>query len=227
MAAGRHSNVPARYCSICGAVAPSIATFCRECGSALDVPSTSGTTVFCRDCGGEVTLGDRYCLKCGRAQASNVPERVREEPEPPAATVRYEVVQRDEPEFAVRFLWFLFVGIWLGAVTTVTAWLSIITIIGAPLGFWILRRTPTIMTLRSPKKVLQLGSGEHGLVVVREMRPAQLSLGVRALYFATVGWWFSLVWLLMAWTLSVFILPLPLTMWMFEQVPLLTTLEQS
>jgi uncharacterized membrane protein YccF (DUF307 family) len=225
MAAGRHSNVPARYCSICGAPAPTIATFCRECGSALDVPAVPGTAVFCRDCGGEVTLGDRYCLKCGRPQAPNVPERVGEEPEPPAATIRYEVVQHDDPSLAVRFLWFLFVGIWLGAITTVTAWLAIITIIGAPLGFWILNQTPTIMTLRSPKKVLQIGSGERG-IVVRETRPTQPSFGVRALYFATVGWWFSLLWLLMAWSLSVFILPLPLSMWMFEQVPLLTTLEQ-
>ena len=226
MAVGRQRNARTRYCSICGAVAPTAATFCRECGSALDVPAAPGSMVYCRDCGGDVTLGDRYCLKCGRPQAANVPERVREEPPPSAAVVRYEVVQRDEPDLAVRFLWFLFVGIWLGAVTVVTAWFTLITIIGAPLGLWILNRLPTVMTLRSPKKVLQIGTGDRGSLVVREMRPAQLGFGVRALYFATVGWWFSLLWLLMAWSLSVFILPLPLTMWMFEQVPLLTTLEQ-
>jgi uncharacterized membrane protein YccF (DUF307 family) len=61
---------------------------------------------------------------------------------------------------------------------------------------------------------------------VREARPAQLAFGTRAVYFACVGWWFSLVWLLLAYMLSVLIVPLPLSMWMFEQVPLLTTLEQ-
>jgi uncharacterized membrane protein YccF (DUF307 family) len=224
MSSSHPSNLPARYCTVCGASAPARGDFCRECGSALEVPSAPASLVFCRDCGAQVALGDRYCPGCGNPQAPNVPARPREMAAP--TDVRIEVVRSGEPDLAVRFLWFLFVGLWLGAAATVTAWLALITIIGAPLGLWILNRLPTVMTLRSPKRLIEIASGPTGSVVVRESRPTQLAFGTRAVYFACVGWWFSLVWLLLAYMLSILIVPLPLTMWMFEQVPLLTTLEQ-
>jgi uncharacterized membrane protein len=51
---------------------------------------------------------------------------------------------------------------------------------------------------------------------------------LRALYFLVIGFWFSLVWMLLAWLLTAvtFGLAFPLTFWMFDQVPAITTLAR-
>jgi hypothetical protein len=51
---------------------------------------------------------------------------------------------------------------------------------------------------------------------------------LRAVYFLLIGWWFSAVWLLLAWVLTLVTggLALPLSFWMFDRVPALTTLAR-
>ena len=50
-----------------------------------------------------------------------------------------------------------------------------------------------------------------------------ISWSVR-LYFVLIGWWFSLLWSLLAWLLCVTIIGLPLGVWMFNRLPSVTTL---
>lgn len=47
----------------------------------------------------------------------------------------------------VRALWFVFAGLWLGAVYLGVAWLLCVTIIGLPIGLLMFNRTGTVMTL--------------------------------------------------------------------------------
>jgi len=135
--------------------------------------------------------------------------------------------QDDGPNLLVRALWFLFIGLWLGALSTVLAWLLNLTIIGLPLGLMILNRLPRIMTLKPTPLRLQV-SVQNGVTIIQQTRPLQRPLAIRALYFLLIGCWGSALWLLAAWLLvgATLGLGLPLAFWMFDRVPFVTTLSR-
>jgi hypothetical protein len=135
--------------------------------------------------------------------------------------------QDDGPNLLVRALWFLFIGLWLGALSTVLAWLLNLTIIGLPLGLMILNRLPRIMTLKPTPLRLHV-SVQNGVTIIQQTRPVQRPLAVRALYFLLIGCWGSALWLLAAWLLvgATLGLGLPLAFWMFDRVPFVTTLSR-
>ncbi|TDA67949.1 MAG: YccF domain-containing protein [Chloroflexi bacterium] len=127
----------------------------------------------------------------------------------------------------IRILYFIFVGLWLGGIVTVAAWVLIITIIGLPLGLWLLNRLPQLMTLK-PVQTQTRVTVVDGKVVYRETSLPPHPFLLRALYFILVGWWFSAVWLILAWLLTGLSLGLglPLAFWMFDRVPAITTLAR-
>ena len=145
----------------------------------------------------------------------------------PAAPTVVVVNQQSGPGLLVRALYFLFIGLWLGAISTVLAWLLIITIIGLPLGLMIINRLPQVMTLKPAPANLQV-TVHNGMVVVRSSQVQQVSLLARALYFLLVGWWASGLWLIVAWALvgGTLGLGLPLAFWMFNRTPAVTTLRR-
>jgi uncharacterized membrane protein YccF (DUF307 family) len=49
--------------------------------------------------------------------------------------------------FVVRSIYFLLVGWWLSAIWLGVAWLFSSTIIGIPVGFWMINRVPAVLTL--------------------------------------------------------------------------------
>jgi len=67
-----------------------------------------------------------------------------------------------------------------------------------------------------------------GKVVYRETSLPPHPFLLRALYFILIGWWFSAIWLILAWLLTGLSLGLglPLAFWMFDQVPAITTLAR-
>lgn len=137
------------------------------------------------------------------------------------------MVEEKGPGCLVRILYFLFVGLWLGGIWTVAAWILNITIIGMPLGLWMINRLPQIMTLkpvRTQKKVEVV----DGKLVSQQSSIPQRPFLARALYFILIGWWFSALWLILAWLLTGISLGLglPLAFWMFDQVPAVTTLAK-
>ncbi|MHB8932895.1 MAG: YccF domain-containing protein [Bellilinea sp.] len=131
------------------------------------------------------------------------------------------------PGCLIRILYFIFVGLWLGGIVTVAAWILIVSIIGLPFGLWLLNRLPQIMTLK-PVQTQARVTVVDGKVVYRETRPPQFPFLLRALYFILIGWWFSAIWLALAWLLTGLSLGLglPLAFWMFDQVPAITTLAR-
>lgn len=131
------------------------------------------------------------------------------------------------PGCLIRFLYFAFVGVWLGLILTIAAWLLIVTIIGLPLGLLILNRLPQLMTLKPSPVETRVQVVDGRIVTRRDTAPAPPFI-LRAIYFILVGWWLSAVWLLLAWLLTGITLGLglPIAFWMFDQVPLLTTLAR-
>lgn len=132
------------------------------------------------------------------------------------------------PGCLIRGLYFLFVGIWLGAIWMFATWFLNITIIGLPIGLAMLNSLPQVMTLR-PRRVQTTVTTVNGRTVVDQGNVRQRPFLLRALYFILVGFWFSLVWLIIAWVIAGFSLGLglPIAFWMFDRVPAVTTLARN
>ena len=137
------------------------------------------------------------------------------------------VTSQSGPGLLIRVLWFLFIGWWLGLIWVLTAWFFNLTIIGLPLGLFMINNTPQVMTLQ-PARVQTVVDARNGTQVIRQLPLEQPPFLLRALYFLVIGFWFSLVWMLLAWLISLVTLGLafPLSFWMFNRVPCVTTLAR-
>ncbi len=132
------------------------------------------------------------------------------------------------PGCLVRGLYFIFIGWWFGFLWVLAAWFLNITIIGLPLGLAMINSIPQVMTLR-PVRVQTTVQVKDGAPIIRQTPISQHPFLLRAFYFLLVGFWFSFVWMLLAWILLVFTigLAMPISFWMFDRVPAVTTLARS
>lgn len=137
------------------------------------------------------------------------------------------VTSQSGPGLLIRVLWFLFIGWWLGLIWVLIAWFFNLTILGLPLGLLMINNTPQVMTLQ-PTRVQTVVDARNGTQVIRQLPLEQPPFLLRALYFLVIGFWFSLVWMLLAWLISLVTLGLafPLSFWMFNRVPCVTTLAR-
>jgi uncharacterized membrane protein YccF (DUF307 family) len=205
-------------------------------------PQRAQTTMYCTRCGQPNTSDARFCVACGQPLVAPVPAGAAPQPfaapqiintitvAAPTPAVSPVVVigpQAAGPGLFVRGLYFLFIGCWLGALCTALAWALDATIIGLPLGIMILNRLPQIMTLKPAAGGMTV-TVAGGAVVVQQGSTQQYSFLVRALYYVFVGWWLSGLWLLTAWSLLAMTmgLALPLSFWMFNRAPAVTTLSR-
>lgn len=136
----------------------------------------------------------------------------------------YVVEDRSAPPLLLRALWFVFVGFWLGGIVTAAAWTLNVTVIGLPLGLWMLNRIPTVMTLRAMRRTLSVDRRWDSVDVVRATGQPQASFLVRAVWFLLIGWWLSGIWAGVAYVAALTIIGLPISFWMFDRLPAVTTL---
>ena len=141
-----------------------------------------------------------------------------------APTVAIVQAKSGNPLF-LRIIWFLFIGWWAGFIWAGLAWLLNLTIIGLPLGILMFNRLPAVVTLRRTEKQTT-AEVEGTQITVREVSPEQYPWFVRAIFFALVGWWFSLVWILLAYGLLLTIIGMPLAFIMFDYAAAVTTLRR-
>jgi len=136
------------------------------------------------------------------------------------------VVQEPAIPFLLRVLYFFLFGWEATGVWILIAWFFNLTIVGLPVGVWMLHRVPQVLTLRPIKQVVVTsGHGEQVWTSVRGL--SQLAWPLRLVYFLLIGWWLSLLWALVAWVFSVTIIGLPLAIWMFDRLPTVTTLQRT
>ena len=126
--------------------------------------------------------------------------------------------------FLIRVLWFFLIGWHVTLYWVLAAWFFNITIIGLPLGLWMLDRVPLVLTLRTQRGYTVTDVDAEGAVRSRYQSTPQISWVLRFLYFALIGWWFSLIWSLLSWLLCVTIIGLPLGVLMLNRLPNVTTL---
>ena len=132
---------------------------------------------------------------------------------------------RRGPGCLVQILWFLFIGWWLGGILIAIAWLLNVSIIGLPLGIAILNNIPKVVALQEPTILLQTVE-QHGRTVIVESDLPQLNFWLRAIYFVLVGWWWSGLWLALAYALCATFILMPVGLSMFRMTPAMTTLRR-
>lgn len=136
----------------------------------------------------------------------------------------YLVEDRSAPSLILRILWFIFIGFWLGGIVTAAAWALNVTIIGLPLGLWMINRIPTVMTLRPLRQTLEVYRRTDGTEAVRVHHQEQASFLIRAIWFLLIGWWLSGIWAGAAYIAALTIIGLPISFWMYDRLPAVTTL---
>jgi uncharacterized membrane protein YccF (DUF307 family) len=123
----------------------------------------------------------------------------------------------------LRIVYFVVFGLWFSGIWAAIAWVFSVTIIGLPVGLWMLNRLPQVSTLQPVRQNVVFT--ESGRAYLNEMR--QHNFLLRALYFVLVGWWFSALWLTVAWALSASIIGIPIAFWMINRTPGVMTLANA
>jgi uncharacterized membrane protein YccF (DUF307 family) len=115
----------------------------------------------------------------------------------------------------VRALWYVFVGWWATGIWLSVAWVLNVTIVGLPLGIKMVNKVPMVLSLKrqTDAKLVTASRGRD-----------QTNLAVRAVYFVLVGWWASLVWMGLAWLVSLTVVGLPVAIWMYNKLPYVVSL---
>jgi uncharacterized membrane protein YccF (DUF307 family) len=131
------------------------------------------------------------------------------------------VIDRPPPNLILRVVWFILIGWWLGGILSAVAWALNATIVLMPLGLWLINRLPTFITLRPQEQRFEVVGGD--LVPATRQRPFLL----RAVYFLLIGWWFSGLWMAVAYVLVLTVIGIPLAFWMYGRVGAVTTLYRS
>ncbi|HFC12746.1 MAG TPA: YccF domain-containing protein [Anaerolineae bacterium] len=133
------------------------------------------------------------------------------------------VQKANQTPFILRALWFVLAGWHLSAGWIAVAWFLNVTIIGLPLGLWMLNRIPQVLTLKSMggTVVINKKSGE-----IWHEAQSQLFWPLRAIYFVVFGWWVSLIWAGFGYLLCVSIIGLPFGLVMLNSLPFVTTLRR-
>jgi uncharacterized membrane protein YccF (DUF307 family) len=144
----------------------------------------------------------------------------------PTSSQQTVIVQSSRgPGCLVQSLWFIFIGWWLGALLISVAWLLNVTIIGLPLGMAILNSIPKVLALQSSEKQIRAVS-QNGRTIISEADLPQHSFWLRAAFFVLIGWWWSGIWLSIAYVLCATIILLPVGLEMFRLTPAMTTLRK-
>jgi uncharacterized membrane protein YccF (DUF307 family) len=132
------------------------------------------------------------------------------------------IAHNDGANLLVRALYFVLIGWWFSAIWAAIGWLLSITIIGLPLGLYMLNRLPQVVTLKPSRRNLLVTPSGHVVHMGVPQRPFLL----RALYFVLIGWWFSAIWISIAWALNASIIGMVVAFWMFDRVPATITLAR-
>jgi uncharacterized membrane protein YccF (DUF307 family) len=132
-----------------------------------------------------------------------------------------QIAAVNPPNLILRVIWFIVVGWWLSGILSVAAWALNATIIGLPLGLWIINRLPLAATLRPASSWYRIEGG------ILRSGVEQFPFVLRAIYFVLFGWWLSGLWMVAAYALLLTIVGMPAAFWMYGRIGAVTTLYRT
>jgi uncharacterized membrane protein YccF (DUF307 family) len=134
------------------------------------------------------------------------------------------IEHRSGPNLFVRLIWWLFIGWWASGIVVGLAWLSLVTIVGIPLGIWLINHLPSVLTLRPRTRTWTMGQDAQGRTIIREAGRPQVPWPMRGAWFLIIGWWASALWMAAAWFIQLTVIGLPLALLMFNRTPFVASL---
>ena len=132
---------------------------------------------------------------------------------------------KNELNIVFRLLWFYCLGLWLGALWLLGAWICCVTIIGLPLGMWMVERAPAIMTLKDEDRYGTIQIGDKTAYYLKKAEDVPIVF--RFLWFILIGWWLGLVWIKLSFFAAFTFIGIPLSFWMINRLPFVMTLKES
>ncbi len=124
--------------------------------------------------------------------------------------------------FLIRAIWFALFGWHLTGGWIAVAWFFNVTIVGLPIGVWMLNRIPQVLTLKSSHDIVE--TDEHGTYASQKRKQPFILL--RIVYFILFGWWVSLLWAAVGYLFCVSVIGLPIGLVMLNNLPFVTTLRR-
>ena len=205
----------APLCSQCGQLSISDQKFCARCGAALQPAQQQPLT----QPAAQTLPANGVPLTSVQTPGINQTVNVHVTQSPPVMPVIIDA--GGGTNLFVRGLYFVFVGWWLGGIVSGIAWLLMLTVIGLPLGLWLVNRLPSVITLRSQEQRWRL----DGVILRRGQ--VQHPMLLRTAWFLAIGWWLSAFWMAGAYLTLMTILLIPVSFWMYNRVGAVTTLYRS
>jgi uncharacterized membrane protein YccF (DUF307 family) len=139
---------------------------------------------------------------------------------------KVDINEGKSPNIILRFLWFIFIGSWVGLIVITIASLLQASIIGIPLAIFLYDRIPSIMTLKARHRTLEIYEDAKGHLKRRTFGAKQHNILLRIIYFLLIGWWFTGVWIGAAMVVSISIIGIPLAFWMVDRIPYVSSLAK-
>ncbi len=133
---------------------------------------------------------------------------------------------RQGPGCLVRAVYFILIGWWLTGIWSAVAWGLMASVIGLPIGLWMVNRLPQVLALMPARMVTVTTTDANGGRTTVIGQVPERPFVVRAVYFVLIGWWLSAIWLGAAYVCAVSIIGLPFALWLYNRVPLAMTLKQ-
>jgi len=118
-----------------------------------------------------------------------------------------------------RFVYFAFVGWWLGLLASIAGMLLCSSIIGLPFGTMLLNRLPSIVFMREPGEACPSGYDHRHLA-------DELPLLLRVLWFFVLGWTLGALFITFGYLLAFTIVGIPLGIYLLNRVPMVMTLSR-
>ena len=131
-------------------------------------------------------------------------------------------------EFILRAIYFILFGWWLGLLWYVAAYILCLSVIGLPLGVFMLNRIPQVLTLKPVERMKFISSMRINdrIYPAVEVPKEELPFILRVLYFFVAGWWIAGLIGEFAFVLCLTIIGIPFGLYLFNRIPLFLTLKQ-
>ncbi len=138
------------------------------------------------------------------------------------------LAENRQPNIVLRFLWFIFVGWWLGLIWLHIGFALCASVIFLPFGLLMLNRLPAILTLRSTGDAqMQVVTNAYGQTFVTYGEVPQLNILIRAIWFFPIGLILGYLTSIIGYLLCATIILLPFGILLLDRIPAIMTLRRS